>query len=101
MTQMREHLQRRGEVETFARAGIQPMRDGAQLALGVARQIRAIGQVLAQQASGVLMGPALPVAIRIATEELDRELLGQALVFGHLFAPIVSQPFPQRGRYRS
>ena len=63
--------------------------DGVQLTLGVARQIRALGQLLTQQISGKLMGPALPGAMRIGKEELDRDPLGQALAFGHLFAPIV------------
>ena len=60
MTQLCEDLQRRGEVEALSRARIQPMCDGVQLVLGVARQIRPLGQVLPQQAIGVLIGAALP-----------------------------------------
>ena len=99
MTQLREHLQRRGEVEALSRAGIQPLRDRVQLALGVARQIRALRHILAQQAIGVLSGPALPGAVWIGKEDLDREPLGQPLMFRHLFAPIIGQRFPQRGRH--
>ena len=51
-------FQGRGNVETFPRARVQPMGDGVQLALRVARQVGALGQVLAQQAIGVLIGPA-------------------------------------------
>ena len=47
MTQMRIDFQGRGEVETFSRARVQSMRDNVQLALGVARQVRALGQILA------------------------------------------------------
>ena len=59
------------------------MRDGVQQALGVARQVRALGQVLAQQAVRVLVGPALPGAVRIGKEDLEREPLGQLLMLGH------------------
>ena len=100
MTQLCERLQRRGEVEALSWARIQPMRDGVQLALRIARQIRALEQILAQQAIGVLVGPALPGAVRIGKEHLDGEPLGQALVFRHLFAPIVGQRLAQRGWHR-
>ncbi|MCC2643352.1 MAG: hypothetical protein K0S45_3765 [Nitrospira sp.] len=62
------------------------MRDGIQLALRRARQIRALRQILAQQAIGVLVGAALPGAVRIGKEHLNGEPLGQTLVFRHLFA---------------
>ena len=99
MTPLREHLQRRGEVEALAWARIQPMRNGVELARGVARQIRALGQVLAQQAMGVLSGPALPGAVRIGNEDLDREPLGPPRMFRPLVATIIGQRFPQRGRH--
>ena len=76
-----------------------PMRDGVQLALRVARQVRPLGQVLAQQPVRVFIGPSLPRAVRIGKEDLDRELLSQLLVLGHLFPPIVGQGFPQRSRH--
>ncbi|MDH5701048.1 MAG: hypothetical protein OEZ41_13930 [Nitrospirota bacterium] len=60
MTQLRKDLQGRGPVQTFSRSGVQPMSDGIQFALGVARQVRALGQILAHQAIGVLIGPVLP-----------------------------------------
>ena len=62
MAQMRIDFQGRGTVETFPRARVQPVGDGIQLTLRVARQVRALGQVLAQQAMGVLVGAALPGA---------------------------------------
>lgn len=68
--------------------------------IGVARQVGALGQVLAQQPISVLMSPTLPGAVHIGKEDLDRESLGQACVFGHLVTPIVGQRFPQRGRHR-
>lgn len=99
MTQLCERLQWGGEVEALSWARIQPMRDGVQLALRIARQIRALGQILTHQAIGVLVGPALPGAVRIGKEHLNGEPLGQALVFRHLFAPIVGQRLAQRGRH--
>jgi len=97
MAQLRVDFQGRGKVETFPRARVQAMRDGVQLALRIARQVRALGQVLAQQAIRILVGAALPGAVRIGKEDLDREPLGQLLVLGHLFPSIVRQGFPQQG----
>ena len=68
MAQVRKDFQGRGEVQTFSRARIQAMGDGVQLALRVPRQVRALRQVLAQQPVGVLLGAALPRAVRIAKE---------------------------------
>ncbi|MDF0675330.1 MAG: hypothetical protein P0120_13485 [Nitrospira sp.] len=99
MTQLCEHLQRRGEVEALSWARVQPMRDDVQLALRIAREVCARGQILPQQAIGVLVGPALPGAVRIGKEHVTGEPLGPALVFRHLFAPIVGQRLAQRGRH--
>jgi hypothetical protein len=99
MAQVRIDFQGRGEVETCSRARVEAMRDGVQRALGVARQVHALGQVLAQQAMGVLVGAALPRAVRIGKAHPGRESLGQALVLGHLFPPIVGQGFAQRRGY--
>jgi len=95
--QLRIDFQGRGKVETFPRACIQAMRDDVQLTLRVPRQVRALGQVLAQQAIRILVGAALPGAVRIGKEDLDRKPLGQLLVLGHLFPSIVRQGFPQQG----
>ena len=89
MAQVRRDFQRRRKVETFPWACVQAMGDDVQLALGITRQVCALGQVLAQEAMGVLVGAAWPGAGRIGTEDLDREPLGQALLFGHLFPPII------------
>jgi len=94
---VRIDFQGRGKVETLPRARVQAMGDGVQRTLGVTRQVRALGQVLAQQAIRILVGATLPGAVRIGNEDLDREPLGQFLVFGHLFPSIVRQGFPQQG----
>lgn len=87
MTQLRIDYQGRGEVRTFSGARVDAMRDGVQLALRVPRQVRALGQVLVQQPIGVLVAAALPRAVRIGKEYLDRKPLSQALILGHLFPP--------------
>ena len=99
MTQLRIDFQGRGEVQTFSGARVEAMGNGVQLALRVARQVRALRQVLAQQAIRILVGAALPRAVRIGKKDLDRQPLGQAFMFGHLFAPIVGQGFAQRSRH--
>lgn len=96
MAQLRIDFQGRSKVEAFSGACVQAMGDDVQLALGVARQVRPFGEVLAQQPIGVLVGPTLPGAVRIGKEDLDREPLGQPLVLGHLFPPIIGQRFPQQ-----
>ena len=96
MAQVRIDFQGRGEVEAFSWPRIQAMGNGIQLALRVARQVRALGQVLAQQPIHILVGAALPRTMRIGKEHADREPLGQALMFSPLVPPIVGQRFPQR-----
>ena len=96
MAQLHIDFQWRGDVQTCSWAGVQPMANGIQLALGVVRQVRALGQVLAQQPIRVLVGAVLPWAIRIGKEDPDREPLSQALMLGHLFAPIVRQGLLQQ-----
>jgi hypothetical protein len=58
MAQLRIDFQGRGEVQTCSWAPVLPMVNGVLLALGLARQIRALGKVLASQAIGVLVGAA-------------------------------------------
>ena len=99
MAQWRIDFQGRGKIETLPRARVQPLRDSIQFTLGIARQIRALGQILAQQPIRVLVGAPLPGAIRIGKEDLDRPPLRQARVFGHLFASIVRQGFAQQRRH--
>ena len=97
MAQLRIDFQGRGKAKTFPWAGVEPMGDGIQLSLGITREVRPLGQVLAQQPIGILVGAPLPWGVRIRKEDLNREPLGQARVLGHFFATIVRQGFPQQG----
>ena len=65
MAQLRINFQGRGEVQTFSGARVEAMDNGVQLALRVLRQVRALGQVLAQQAIRILVGAALPPPIQL------------------------------------
>jgi hypothetical protein len=58
MAQLRIDFQGRSNIETFPRARVQPMGQGVQLALGVARQVRALG--LGQQPIRVFIRATLP-----------------------------------------
>ena len=96
LAQVRIDFQGRGKVETCPRACVQLIGDGVQLTLGVARQVCALGQVLAQQAIRILVGATLPGAVRIGKEDLDRQPLPQACMLGHLFSSIIRQRFTQQ-----
>jgi len=99
MAQVRIDFQGRGEVQTFSRARVQAMRDGVQLVLSVARQVGALGQLLAQQPVRVFIGAALPRAVRISKEHPDRRA---ALPGAHArpsLCPIVGQGVEQRSRH--
>jgi len=94
MAQLRIDLQWRRKAEAFPWARVEPMSNRVQLALGVAGQVGPFGQVLTQQAIGILVGPTLPGAVWIGKEDLDREAVGEPFVFRHLFTTIVGQRFP-------
>ena len=49
MAQVRIDFQGRGKVEAFSGTRVEAVRDGVQLTLRLARQVRPLGQVLAQQ----------------------------------------------------
>lgn len=91
MAQLRINFQGRGTVQTFSWARVEAMREGVQLARRIPRQVGALRQILTQQPIGVCIGTAVPGAVRIGTEDLDREPLGQLRVLGHLLPPIVRQ----------
>jgi hypothetical protein len=97
MAPLRIDFQGHRKVETFPWARVEAMRDGVQLTLRVPRQVRALRQVLAQQPVGVLVCAALPWTVRIGKEDLDGKPVGQPLVLGHLFPPIIRQGFAQQG----
>lgn len=97
--QLCEDLQWRRKVEAFAWARIQPMCNGVQLTLGVARQVCPLGQVLAQQLIRVLIGAALPGTMRVRKEDANRQALCQPCMRGYLCPSIIGQGLAQRSRH--
>jgi hypothetical protein len=67
MRQLRIDIQRRGQIQTFSWARVQPMGNGVQLALRIPRQVRTLGQVLAQQTISGAVVPIRPPACRAVT----------------------------------
>ena len=74
------HLDRAFEVEAFARSHIQLQSDGVQGFLTMHRQVRALGQVLADQSIDVLIAAALPGAVRVAEVDRHPGPLGLSLI---------------------
>ena len=97
MTQECIDFQRRDEVHAFARARVQAMGAGVQLALYVPRQVGALGQTLAQQPSGDVIGAALPGTVRIGKHHLDREPLYQGVDGRTIASPLEEVAFPVTG----
>jgi len=54
---------------SFPWSGVESLGDGVAAALGEARHARVLGQVLAYQAVGVLVGAALPGVVRVGEVE--------------------------------
>lgn len=80
-------------VEALARTGVELPGNGIKLGLSVSRKVGPLGKILAKQSVGVLVDPALPGAVRIGEEHLDREAVCELFVFRHLFASIIGQRF--------
>ena len=72
----------------MSRTAIELGRDGIQRRLVELAEVAALGEVLAQQAVGVLVGPALPGATRVAEIDLDAGVDGELQVLGHLPAVV-------------
>ena len=70
-----EHLGGAEPVEGLAWPGIELPGDGVQFVLGEAGQIGALREVLAQQATGVLVDTALPVDCRPFRNTAPRSLV--------------------------
>ena len=93
------HLDRAFEVEAFARSHIQLQSDGVQGFLTMHRQVRALGQVLADQSIDVLIAAALPGAVRVAEVDRHPGPLGDLGVPRHLPALVVGHALAHRQRH--
>ena len=77
--------------ERLARAAVERVGDGGQVVGAVAREVGALGEVLPEQPVGVLVGAALPGALRVAEVHLQAEVDLQPGVLGQLGALVPGQ----------
>jgi hypothetical protein len=91
-----DHLERRVKVVRSPGSMVKAIGDRIEFVLAVDRQIGALGQVLAQQAVGVLTGAALPGAVRIAEVNLHAGGGSEFAMAGHLLALVVGEALAQR-----
>ena len=78
-------------VEGLAGSTVQGGGDGGEIVDGVSAEVGALWEVLAQQAVGVLVGAALPGAVRIAEVDVDVGVDAELSVLGHLGALVPGQ----------
>jgi hypothetical protein len=84
--QLGELLGRVGEGEALARPDVEFVGGGVELGSGDGEEVGALGEVLAQQPVGVLVGSALPGSVRIAEEDVDAGVDVDLLPVAHLRA---------------
>src|SRR5215204_2259017 len=77
--------------EGLAGAAVERGRDGVELGRRVLAEVGAFREVLAQQAVGVLVGAALPGALRVAEVDGQPGVDAQLRVLGHLGALVPGQ----------
>ncbi len=87
--------------QCFARARVQRVGDGAQLVSTMLAEIRALGEVLAEQTVGVFVTATLPWALRVAEVDLETGIDPQLRVLGHLGAWDPRQRLAQNDGQRS
>ena len=79
------------KVETFSGSRIELPGNGIKLCLREAGEIGALGEILAQQAIGILVDAALPRAVRIGEIHGDASDFGKPCVLRHLAPLVVGQ----------
>ena len=77
------------EVENLTRAVVEQVLDMGELLMADLAEVHALGQELAHQAVGVLVGAALPRAVWVAEEDVDLQVGAQGFVQRHLRALVV------------
>ena len=75
-----------GPVRGLSRPVVGFVGDGVEVVLAVSGKVCALGEVLAQQAVGVLVGVALPWAVRVAEVDLHVQGGGDSAMQGRLAA---------------
>ncbi len=75
-----------GEAQAFAGSVVELVGDGVEVGFGYEAEVGALGEVLAQQAVGVLARPALPGGVRVAEVDLDAGVETDLFSVAHLGA---------------
>jgi len=75
-----------GEAQAFAGSVVELVGDGVEVGFGDGAEVGALGEVLAQQAVGVLVGAALPGGVRVAEVDLDAGVETDLFSVAHLGA---------------
>jgi hypothetical protein len=65
------------EVGSLARSRVEPVSDGVEIVLGISAELRALGQVLVDEAVHVLVAGGLPGTVAIGEIDFDADGLGQ------------------------
>src|SRR5271154_1058496 len=86
-----EDFERRVECMCGTRPAVETIGHGVEVILTVDREVSALGQILAQQAVGVLAGTALPGAVRVAEVDLHACRGAEFLVPRHLLALVIRE----------
>ena len=86
------------EAQGFSRTLIEPQGNGVEVGLGEAREVCSSGEVLPQQAVGILITAALPRTAWIAEVDLHLGGNGEALMISHLLSTIPGQRASQLPR---
>lgn len=97
--QLSEYLDRTKPAKSLAWSDVQQIRKLVQLLLGVLGQVSSLGQKLADTAVGVLVGAALPGAVRISKVNSDARLLSEFGVFGHFLTLVIRHAFTSCQRH--
>ena len=73
------------------RPAVETIGDGVEVILTVDREVSALGQILAQQAVGVLAGTTLPGTVRVAEVDLHACCGAEFLVARHFLALVIRE----------
>jgi hypothetical protein len=96
---LRHHFDWALVIKTLARPNIEFVCDCVQLLLGLARQIRTLGQILADQAIDVFVAAALPGAVRVAEVNSHAGALSDFGMACHLAALVIRQRLARSQRH--
>ncbi|MEA2188209.1 MAG: hypothetical protein QOK16_3220 [Solirubrobacteraceae bacterium] len=81
----------RGEREAFAGSVVELVGDPVEFGFGDGGEVGALGEVLAHEPVGVLVGGALPRSVRVAEVDVDAGIDANLFSVAHLGALVARQ----------